>query len=350
MSKALQAPPSWVFEHVRPKVPSFIDRRALDCCSALAATLPGSFTSFYMECRLDGDPQLDYLAYTRAKGVGGEDHGGWPLGANSHLWQRNLGLLREWITPASDLSDAPCVWLEYDDVASANHVSEPSLSVGLQPQYYQYHDRSDVAFDPRQAQRLASATLRHLVAHTSLVSRERVCRSIIDALPRFGAVGYISVMTTRNPVSVKLYVKLPRQDVVAFLRAIEWPGSAAGLNDVLGQYYAPFRETAFLDLTLADRVEARLGLATSQFHRRELGSRARALQWLSLPRKLDVSKTLLACWPGVTECELDGKRIWIRRWLDTKAVIEDDGVNYKAYLGFMAVHDPPFLNTSSVRT
>jgi hypothetical protein len=147
-------------------------------------------------------------------------------------------------------------------------------------------------------------------------------------------------MNARLPVVAKPYVILPRAELVPFLTKIEWPGSFARLNELLGTFYAAFDESVYIDLTVTDRVHSRLGLVTSQFQ--QLAKHGTDLAWWRLPDALTRYKEELRGWPGRKEARLDGQRVWIQRWLDTKAVLLDDKVEYKAYLGFSPSLPPLF--------
>ena len=335
--------PCETVEQVVDKLPGFIDPSALRGCMSVARHIPDLASSFYLECRLGPDTQLDLLAYTHCKGIGTALEEALPIAERSGAWQQNLSLLREWNNDSSDLAEAPCVWFEYDDGGNADHVPQASLSIALQAQYYRHHIEPNVPFDRVVARRMAQAALSQLLPRAQVASRARAVDAVFSALPHSGTLGYLSVMNARNPVVVKLYAIVPRSELHRFLSAIQWRGNADALQEQLATYYAPFQQTVCLDLTLSDRVEARLGLATSQFHRRELGAAKKGVSWLVLPERLSQQKTALSTWPGLTQYELGGRRVWIRRWLDVKAVITADDVSYKAYLGFMPVLAPPLL-------
>lgn len=262
----------------------------------------------------------------------------------SAVWQNNLLLLDAWASPRSPVAAASRIWFEYDapGAASAQHPEaqrvlarypDASASVGLESDYYMRHVRALAGVSERSIA-LLRAALDLLLPGPERTQTWGVIQRCLGALGAQGSVGYLSVMSARSPVVSKLFVILPRAQVDAFLTRIEWPGDRGYAQALLRDFYAPSVRTAYLDLTLSDRVESKLGLATSQFQRRELSSADQA-SWLRFPNSLLTEVGELLRWPGVNIESIGQTRVSLCRWLDAKAVLVDDVVQYKAYLGFM---------------
>jgi hypothetical protein len=89
-------------------------------------------------------------------------------------------------------------------------------------------------------------------------------------------------------------------------------------------------------LTVTERVESRLGLAESQFHVTEGGSIGGFLDRVELTAGFVEQRESLRAWPGVSRVDIAGMAALLRRWLDGKAVLTGENIEYKAYLGFSA--------------
>jgi hypothetical protein len=185
------------------------------------------------------------------------------------------------------------------------------------------------------ARPLIEAALPLLLTPDKVESTRRALSSCLDALPRDGAVGYLSVMLARQPVTAKLYLIMPRASVRDFLVRAAWPGDIRAAEDLLDHFYAPAIRTAYVDVTVTDRVESRSGFALSQFHRRELRHGPEESCLRKLPAAINREAAELERWPGASRSPIDGAEARLTRWLDFKAVLQGDQIRYKAYLGFM---------------
>jgi hypothetical protein len=320
-------------------LPKTLDDEALARCARIAARVPDEASAHYLELRLHGEPRVDFLTFSEDRSIAQRLER--QLGtARSARWSEHLGVLHEWANGQSELAGAPFVFFEYD--AGEDFIAEepePSLSFGLEPAYRARH-WVGLSSNSERSSALGKAFFRRL----SPPAQREALMAAIDrcyaALPPLGAIPHAPVMTTRQPVTAKPYVILPRSAVLPFLEEIEWPGSFARLERLLDTYYAPFQESAYLDLTITDRVCERIGLVTSQFQHREAD--LSSLEWWRLPQSLAAEKAKLQGWPGHTEEWLGGERVWLQRWLDTKAVLNGTEIEYKAYLGFSATRPPLF--------
>ncbi len=326
---------SGLFAEVGGFLPRFLEPHALAWCERVAATVPGVARSHYVECRLEGSPRVDFMSCF-ARGTLGATfrtrvH---ELGARSAAWRSNGRLIDEWQRPGGSLEGAPFLWLEYDAPATSGRgVLEASPSLAIESNYYERHRQSRAGLCAAERS-LVHETLN--AAASGPANAGPAVTRCLDALPPRGSIGYVSVMSARAPITVKLFVILPRADVREFLQRAEWSGDLPNALELLDSFYEPSVRTAYLDLTISDRLEERLGIASSQFQNREGagGSGARRSR-PRLPPSLAAEARELERWPGLQLGWLEGIPCWVLRWLDIKAVLDGNTVEYKAYLGFM---------------
>jgi hypothetical protein len=320
--------------------PEVVGPRARDQCRLVARGLPDVVSSYYVECRLDADPQVDFLVQMRnPHGTAARFEQALPA-PRSQAWQRNLALFHGWGRRGATLADAPFLWLEYDlDARFDSDAPQASPSIGLERGYLaRFHSRA--APDTVVARRLAGAALQLLGGPAGLPRSVERC---FAALPPGGSVIYLSWMTTRQPALLKLYISVPKRTVFGYLEAIGWRGNEGVIRAVLDTYFPFIDDDIFLDISLDDGPLPRLGLALSQLHARELNRRRPAWEWLRLPAACADKWAALAAWPAILATTVEGQRTWIQRWLDLKVVTEVDGeTRVKAYLGFMPGPPAPF--------
>jgi hypothetical protein len=324
---------------VAPRLPSFLSATALERVIEIARRVPDAASSHNLEVRFNSSSQIDFLTYCGSKSIVPQFEQ--LLGPNpGPLWQHNLGLFREWASAGSMLSASPFLSLEYD---AGDRFAEPepegNLFVALDRRHLARH------WQPLRGETFESRELgRYAFARLLPASMRDACMAIIEriyaALPALGAVLHAPIMMTRQPIAAKPYLVLPRDQVVQFLKDIEWPGSMVALDELLETYYKAFSKTVYLDLTLTDRIHHRLGLVTCQFQRQEADFSN--LDWWRLPRELEHYKNELRDWNGLTEESIGGQPFWLRRWLETKAVLHESSIEYKAYLGFCLNRPPLF--------
>jgi hypothetical protein len=330
---------SETFDRVRPHLPGCLPQDAVERCARIMERVPNETRSHYLEFRLNSGPEVDFLTLSNDKGIARrltDQIGPRP----SESWRHNLSVLGEWAADDSPLASAPFVCFEYDTGKRfIDAEPEASLVIGLEAEYRMRHRDG---LRPRTAEEVAlgKAAFRRLLPAPAVEECMEVLDRIYAALPPLGAIPHAPVMAAREPVTAKPYIILPRASLARFLDDIEWPGPRDALEDLLETYYAPFQHTIYLDVTVTNRVTERLGLATSQFQRSEADFSS--LGWWNLPRELAHFKDELGTWCGYTEEILGGQRAWLRRWLDTKAVLVDGKVEYKAYLGFSPTRPPLF--------
>jgi hypothetical protein len=337
--------PKAVFEGVESHLPSALvpDARR-DKCRRVAASLPSATLSYYLECRLDADEQVDFLVLTRHRGAGrlfrealGDAH---TLGA----WQRTLALFDAWGTSRdTTLGRVPFFWLEYD-LDERFQESAPLASPGLclEPDYLSRF-KGQVVVNRERAWELSEEGLRRLLNDGERARLAPILRRCVQSLPESAAPIHVSAMLARDPLRLKLYAALPKAQLTSYLRQIGWSGQYDAVEQLLTTSYAPIDRTVFIDLAIGETLEPSLGVAFSQFHQAEMAGFAPTWDWVPMPGADDAKRHAAFSWPGLTETTVDGQRCWIHRWLDIKAVVGATGVwRHKAYLGYMATEPPAF--------
>jgi hypothetical protein len=327
------------YARVASRLPSFLSDAALERVRRITEHVPSAAASHNLEVRLNSSSHIDFLTYCGSKAVVGQLEE--LLGPSpSPLWRHNLELFREWASGESMLSESPFFSLEYDaGERFRERQPEANLMVALDKRHFARH------WEPSRGETEASRALGHFSFRRLLPCSTRdatmaVIERIYAALPPLAAVLHAPIMMAREPCLAKPYIVMPRDAVTTFLKNIDWPGSMSALDEALKTYYKAFPRTVYLDLTVSDRVHHRLGLVTCQFQRQEADFSN--LDWWGLPPHLEHFKDELRSWDGMTEESVGGETFWLRRWMETKAVLHENEIEYKAYLGF-ALRRPPLF-------
>jgi hypothetical protein len=337
--------PKAVFEGIEAQLPvALVADEQRDKCRRVAGSLPLATLSYYLECRLDADEQVDFLALTRHRGAGrlfrealGDAH---TLAA----WQRTLALLEAWGAGRDTaLGRVPFFWLEYDlDDRFQEHAPLASPGLCLEPDYFSRFTGQAVV-DHERAWELSEEGLRRLLSDEEQMRFTPLLRRCVQSLPGAAAPIHVSAMLARDPLRLKLYAALPKPELVPYLRKVGWSGQYEAVEHLLATSYAPINETVFIDLAIGDTLEPSLGVAFSQLHQAEMAGFAPSWDWVPMPGMDDAKRQAAFDWPGMTETTVDGQRCWIYRWLDIKAVVDATGRwRHKAYLGYMATVPPAF--------
>ena len=302
----------------------------------LAQLLSRVAESYYWEFRFDEEPCVDFLAllgnpHTAASSLAKA------LPAHSDsAWTRTLRLLRAW---ADDevCSKIPFTWLEFDDVAAASgSLPRPNPAFGLEPGYFLRHHGPPPERGTGDVLRLTERAL--VVLDVQRVSSMlRSIERVAQALPPGGSIICVTAMLARAPQVIKLYVSLPKGDLVPLLSRIGWGGHVGEVERVLKLGYEPIHGQAFVDLTLGPELAPSLGLAWSQFHANEMANFDPGWAWLI--ERLGPRSPKATCarlWPGMSEGRVEDWSTALLRWLDMKAVMSPGReTKLKGYLGFM---------------
>lgn len=336
-----------VLDAVGPRLASeLIPAERLALCRQAACSLPDVAVSYYLECRLDDDAQVDFLALVQHRHAALEFRRAAgdlaPAEEKRAARRRLLEFLEAWPNEPNLPGRVPPIWLEYD--IDGRSLGQPLASPGfcLEPEYFTRFLASPLV-DQRRARELAEAGARRLLGEEAFRSVAPSLARCFAALPRGGSVIHLSTMLARDPVTTKLYVGVPRRRALEYLSNVGWPGSLELVARVLADGEGEQPSTVYLDLCLKPELSRQIGVARSQFQRRDRKDFDPAWRHVPLPETSPEKRAATLAWPGVSEHRIDGVRCWIQRWLDLKSVIDGRGVvRHKAYLGFMPALPPPF--------
>src|SRR6187402_1442868 len=233
MLVAQRWPASEVLAAIEPHLAAIlVGDEQLEGCRRVARRLPFAPRSYYLECRMDASDQVDFLALTRNRHDIAEQLAASYPESTLGTWLPTLSLLRGWAGEDPALADAELFWLEYDVDARLDRswpVGSPSICL---ERGYLDRNLGPAKIDRQAGLNRARAALQHLVAPNR---RELVANAVTRchaALPPAGSVIYLSETLTRSPCVTKLYVSLPKTEVLAFLHAIEWPGNLGDVSDI----------------------------------------------------------------------------------------------------------------------
>jgi hypothetical protein len=307
--------------------------------------------SQYYECRLAPDSdRIDYLcSISRSAAVVAHEQLVHSIAARPASfraqWKPVVELFRRWADGESLLStEAPAIWLEFDDpLSSLPMVPTPSISVCLMPTYRT--DEYPPACDADRSMQLIRDVM-SILSVEDTVSLTRDVASCFARLPPSGRWIHVSIMLGRVPRALKLYGAFRRDEVLPYLRTVEWAGDYAAIERAFDDGYARdlIGDDVYVDLNIADfhdRAACTLGLAIGQQHlvsgpdadplrRRILDRWTRS--GLCAPSKAGA----LALWlcPESEADETEGWPVRTQRLLDLKLVwhAQTDFIS-KAYLG-----------------
>ncbi len=337
-----------VFDRMRPHLPeALVPPPAFERLRALASTLPGTLTNrIYIECRLaDGEERVDVVigvhepnrpVLQAASSVAFALPG---LGVVDHpVWRGARRFCDAWSDAARPYRDGVHgIWLEFDldasHAAGGDHV--PGVFVSF--------DTS--VLEGRMPVEAAIASLEIVKQRRLAPDVRRALVACLDRLESPAYLAYLGVMFPRGDEAVRVCVMgLGGDRLIAYLRAIGWPGSTAALSRQLDSLRCddlpdPARTVAMLHFDVADRVGKRLGFEFCFDRRSQLGGRLledgvlRRLGALHLcsPSKREALHAWLGrsvetfdheCWPSVA----------LRRVNHVKVTVEDGVLEAKTYL------------------
>jgi hypothetical protein len=314
---------------------------------AVVRRLPeAAASSFYLECRLGGGKtQPDFLACATTRDGGRDalaaDEGTVADGGTEEAFRRHLHpFLRRWSDPASVLhSQVPLLWFEFDAGVPGRVVRVPNVLVCIDPGFWDRRPAASAESVSRQTfEQVIDAALPSLLGKAPPEALRRSLLACHAALPEGGRIFHLSVMMVRRPAVVKLNVALPRERLVDYLRALDWPGDL-GAVAALADRYCSRSESVTVDLGVGEPRVGRLGL---EFFEDDT--------YRSDPRRQDLLDRLVAdglcteakraalhAWTGTSEARYEGQA-WpcrLDRRLDLKIVYQHRCPSEaKAYLGY----------------
>jgi len=331
-----------VLEAVRDQLPiPLVSAVQVEQARRAADYLGNAARSYYLEFRFSDERQVDFLALVRDERALRASLKQRPDVARCSCWSRVVTFLDYW---ADDAGRAiPFGWFEFDGRADgAAHAPRPNPAFGLEPGYFGRHWRCPTPAAPEIALRVAVGASECLFIGRSVESFSHVVRRVSLELPAGGSLICCTAMIAREPAVMKLYVSLPKPELGDYLRRIGWPGDVELVRRMVEEYFARAK-TLFIDLTSAPELRPSLGLAWSQFHRRESGRYEVRADWGRRSGGSRVKFEAARSWEGIFETSIRGERAWIRKWLDLKLVLPEKGESFaKGYLGFMPLVPLPF--------
>lgn len=141
-------------------------------------------------------------------------------------WYRTGELLREWIRPGSALqADVPFIWVAFDLPQTTNRLPDPCLGLCIDQSFFARRlGRTSGEATEEDLVRLANSCYQRLFDRC--MSGETLGKLTVGL--RFPGVvaRHYSFMLDRAPGVFKLDVRLPVDEVGAFLRGIGWPEPA----------------------------------------------------------------------------------------------------------------------------
>lgn len=236
-------------EQLAPRLPpALVAPAAGSRLRAVAASLPAALTSWiYLECRLRSDaPRVDLIVRVDQRGrdilAGNNPVLALDGALHSHPVWRDIGALGvEWSTPSSPMSAAvERIWLEFDiheagDPLAAPAMPAPGVFIELAREAYAQHRRDERC-------RVALATLGNFLPEGMLADMTHTLRRCWELLPAGASIPYLGLFPARGSSAVRVSVAgLGDADLMAYLRAVRWPGSHRRLTSAIGLLTPPPR-------------------------------------------------------------------------------------------------------------
>jgi hypothetical protein len=296
----------------------------------------------YYELRLGSSQQLDYLAAISRRAASGlhrqiARHGS-SQRDDSSRWSSLLGLIESFADARSWVGlTIPTLWLEFDDINSGI-VRAPSVCACLVAGY-----------DPRRPIPVRDFEIElrqvHAVTESLRMPYDRKREEGLNTCFRSAYDVrwiHLSIMLGRTPVATKLYGRIDRNQLLAFLHDIGWSGDFDAIRYALKELYSCdlVGEESFIDLNLENFQQSgksTLGLSVAAQH--QIGSGAHDLRrsavlerWQQCGLCKPEQALFAQSWVSGGQHETLEQRS--RRFLDLKLVWEaQSGFAPKAYLG-----------------
>ena len=324
---------------------------------AVAQILPNAMASYYLECRLVADAdQVDFLTCLTGSSGGHNILAGQgpaadlpPCLLEDRVWRRIRDFYTHWVETSSPLhAQIPMTWLEFDHIdQSPSQIPLPSFSLCLDSDY-EWN-----ALQPQHVNHLSAPRYRQiswnafelLLGNPLSTQTKQSLFSCFELLPPGGQIIHLSAMLARQPVALKIYGSIPKDYLLRYLTQINWPGSVTELQSILDMYYTPDTtdQNVYIDISIEDRVMAKLGLAFAQQQIPTLPD-PDPRRSLLLDRLVETGlctsdkRSALHAWPGrSTEAsQATSRPTRLSRWLDIKCIYQpNQPLEAKGYLGFM---------------
>jgi hypothetical protein len=343
-------PLSDTFARIAPLLPpALVHPEAIASINRIAGSLPEAISCACVECRLNDNPQVDFIACSMARDGGRaalaaypsqSEPGGGPLSGDE--WKRVFSFCAEWSNPESILyKKVPFIWLEFDINRPPPAVPNPFLIFCLQPGFMQgplKENRPEGRVDPasvEEQRRLMRAGLAPLLKRPLDPRVEERLAVCARELPESGHIAHLAPHNTRGLDSYRLVLSISRDELPDYLRRIGWPGSMDALSNLLSSMFN-LSSGLDVDLDISDTVLPTIGMSSYN----PIGDpRWRRLldtlvdQGVCSPAKREAALQ----WPGRSEVTLPGHK-WpseLNRTLEVKVVYrKGEPLLAKVYLVF----------------
>lgn len=323
---------------------------ALRHARTIANLLPEAMSAHYFECRLAARATHVDFATCAMAAKGGREMlvqqnmaDDWTHLLSAHPgWGRIYKFFESWADSASPLYETvPLVWLGFDQINAIPHVPLPCLSICLDPDHLERDTLSQpsLCFDNEIYLQLIETILEDVFEGPISPQTRQHLMACFDFLPSGGRISYLSVMLSRQPVTLKVNGVVPTDQLLAYLTDIGWTGSPVAIDQLLTTFGLAM-DTIRFDLTVGPLMSARLGLEfftrgstqTEAQRRRFLGQLVD--ERLCVPEKCDA----LLTWSGFSS-EVYSHQSWptrlTRSWYVKIVYQPNQPLEAKGYLGFM---------------
>ena len=342
---------SWSFQETFAFIEPYLHEALISTCARsqireLAAELPETTSSYYLECRLTPHlPHVDLLACMKARNGGRERLQAWLTSATQMATSSLHGLLAFcacWAQDSSPLhKQISHIWLEFDHKHNFARALSPNLLFCLVPRYFEKQGILPYAkcISARDYRRTLTAALTALLQQPmSSATWKQLC-ACFDQLPHGGQVIHVSAMLARTPAVLKLNLIVPKDQFLPYLQRLDWKGSFVALEALLLRYCSSVDHIKF-QLAISEEL---LRTVELEFHFDDDTQDARELQ--QFVAKVQAAhlcsaaqQYALVAWPGSFR-QTFPQHAWptrLHRWLDIKLIYQvHRPLAAKAYLGFM---------------
>lgn len=267
--------------------------------------------------------------------------------ATSPVWQRIRSFCRQWLVDSTSLRRAVGrIWLEFDMPLREPHGGDPPPVPGI---FIEWRRAAFGGASPEARFQVAAEALAALLDGEALRAAAPLVRSAMTSLPTGAYPPYLGIMLQRAGGGIRLCVeRFDGRPLLAFLRAIGWPGAYDVLDQLMVDVARVRRGAAFVGpgitaVDLGGQAVPRVGLEYVFSRRPQLSGQlqeGRFLDLLVLRGWCDADRRReLARWPGCTTHVL-AHDLWPsvlhRRLNHVKLSVGDEArIEAKAYLALM---------------
>ncbi len=297
----------------------------------VAADLPDAWTWGCIECRLDGDPQVDLLACALdAHG----DRARLAAAAPSSRLASIQPMIDAWVTPGSRLARMAMLWAEVDLPRDGVDLP-PFAHLRLAPHHPTQATQPRVPNEEAMAL-VDDALPRMLGVPLAPASRAAVARALA-VLPPSGRPMHVMATPARGTHDLKMDASLLRDEVIPWLDALDWPGDVADVLRV-HRWFGEGRGRTSTQIVLGDDVRAPLAM---EYYRPSLPSENgdwRRFMGHLVDEGVAAAEPAEAAlgWIGRSVLQGDEWPLHVLRELEIKVVTDGRGqLRAKAYLSWL---------------